>query len=228
MFKKLKSLFVIEEEVPNTPNQAKNVSEPKARNKDTNTEPLVEKTNVKEIFESSASGTVKPAKKFTDILLKSLEKENLKGTDYMEFKESLQSLKKVIPDESTRFKSSYAVLTNNGITKAVLLNSSEHYIRVLNKEKDKFNVTFKAQQNKQIKEREEKINSYQKGIIDRKTKLKQLITEIEAMEKKLDVAKIDINKAAGKVQLTKDQFMASFNMIVDQIQSDSKKINEYL
>lgn len=232
MLKKLKSLFIVEEEENieqkleklskgDSKANEKKVSQPKSSgSKEIKAE--------KEIFTSNVKGPAKPRKKFNDILLKAIDKQNLDGPDYLEFKSSLKSLEGVIEDEATRYKSSYAVLTSTGVTKEKLLTSGEHYIKVLEAEKQKFERTFKEQQQKQVLEREKKINSYEEGIEKRKQELKKLIAEIETMEKKLDSAKVEINQAAGKVQLTKDQFMASYGLILGQIQEDFNKIKEYL
>lgn len=232
MFKKLKSLFVVEEEVSDIEKQLENaVQKKQAVSKDQKT-PESKAASVNptvEIFDSNIKGPAKPNKKFTTILLKAIESQNLDGPDYLEFKSSLKSLEGVIEEEDTRYKSSFAVLSSNGdINKDKLLSTGQHYIQVLQKEKAKFEQTFQAQQNKQIQGRQDKIKKYQQGIEKRKQQLKTLITEIEGMEAKLDEAKVEINQAAGKVQLTKDQFMASYQMIVEQIQSDFEKIKEYL
>ena len=231
MFKKLKSLFVIEEEVSDIEKQLEDA----VQKKQTSSKKVSDEQDNKvaqpteEIFDSNIKGPVKPKQKFTDILLKAIDSQNLKGPDYLEFKSSLKSLEGVIDDEATRYKSSFAVLSSNGdISKEKLLSTGQHYLDVLKNEQSKFEETFQAQQSKQIQGRQEKIEQYQAGIKKRKEQLKKLIAEIEGMEAKLKEAKVEINQTAGKVQLTKDQFMASYHMIVQQIQSDFEKIKEYL
>lgn len=232
MFKKLKSLFVVEEDVPDIDKQHENVASgksAKSKSQEKTVKPANPITIDPEIFDSKLDGPVKPNKKFTDILLKAIEKSDLDGADYLEFKSSLKSLETVIDDEPTRYKSSFAVLkSSGGITKEKLLSTGDHYIKVLQKEQGKFDQTFQSQQEKQIKGRQDKIQTYQKGIIQKKEQLKKLISDIENMEKKLKDAKVEINQAASKVQLTKDQFMASYMMIVKQMEADFDKIKEYL
>lgn len=233
MFKKLKSLFVVEEtagveeklEAAVSKKQKKSSKKQQTvRSDDTVAKPVAEQ----EVFVSDIKGPAKPQKKFTTILLKAMDRNNLEGNDYLEFKQSLKSLTSVIEDEATRFKSSFAVLTNSGVDKAKLITSSDHYIKVLEAERTKFESTFKEQQTKQVQARETKIAKIDKGIAQRKAQLKKLISEIEQMEADLKAAKVEINQAAGKVQLTKDQFMASYRMIIEQIQEDKEKINQYI
>jgi archaellum component FlaC len=232
MLKKIKKLFIVEEEsleekldkvVKENSAPTTRKSKPKAAK--TSSEQAIVET---EIFDSNIQGPAKPAKKFTSILLKALNKNNLDGSDYLEFKDSLHSLKNVIDDEATRYKSSYAVLSNNGVTKEKLIETSQHYIGVLKEEKTNFESTFRNQQAKQVKAREDKIVKLTQGLEKRKVQLQKLITEIESMEEQLKGAKKEVNQVAGKVQLTKDQFMASYHMIIDQINTDVSKIKKYI
>lgn len=233
MFKKLKSLFVveegigIEEQLDQLSRGEKPVEAPK-QVKINKSETSAEIPNEAQVFESTVTGPAKPNKQFTDILLKAIDAQNLEGPDYLEFKTSLKSLEGVIEDEATRYKSSFAVLKSTGVTKELLLESGNHYINVLQKEKQKFESTFQDQQNKQVLAREESIKKYFEGIQKRKEQLQTLIIEIEDMEKKLAEAKIEINEAANKVQMTKDQFLASHRSIVSQIESDFEKIKLYI
>jgi hypothetical protein len=231
MLKKIKRLFIVEEETMEEKLE-KVVKEhtPEAKKKKTtrkrSSEPTISVET--ETFDSNMQGPAKPAKKFTSILLKALNKNNLDGSDYLEFKDSLHSLKNVIDDEATRYKSSYAVLSNNGVTKEKLIETSEHYIGVLKEEKNNFERTFRDQQTKQVKAREDKIVKLTTGLEKKKGQLQKLIADIEDMEAQLKVAKKEVNQVAGKVQLTKDQFMASYHMIVDQIKVDVSKIKKYI
>jgi len=230
MFKKLKKLFIVEEESMDEKlekavlqQQEKSTSTKKSKGKKST---AIEVET--EVFDSNIKGPAKPAKKFTSILLKALNRNNLDGSDYLEFKDSLHSLKGVIEDEATRFKSSYAVLSNNGVTKEKLIETSKHYIDVLKEEKNNFEGTFRAQQAKQIKAREEKITKLTSGLEKKKAQLQKLITDIETMEEQLKSSKTEVNQVAGKVQLTKDQFMASYHMIVEQIKQDVANIKKYI
>lgn len=231
MLKKIKRLFIVEEEsieeklnkVVNENSAPEKKTKSKAKKSDTPTTKIETET-----FDSNMRGPSKPAKKFTSILLKALNKNNLEGSDYLEFKESLRSLKGVIDDEATRYKSSYAVLQSNGVTKEKLIETSQHYISVLKEEKSNFERTFRDQQAKQVKAREDKITKLTTGLERKKGQLQKLINEIETMEEQLKGAKKEVNQVAGKVQLTKDQFMASYHMIVDQIKEDVSKIKKYI
>ena len=62
--------------------------------------------------------------KSLNFLVKALEKNNLPGFDYIEFKQSLGSLLSMDMLEETAFKSVFATATSVGLTKDKLLISS--------------------------------------------------------------------------------------------------------
>ena len=55
--------------------------------------------------------------KSVDFLAKALDKNNIPGFDYLEFKQSLTALKKMGMDAETSIKSAYATASTVGLTK---------------------------------------------------------------------------------------------------------------
>ena len=111
MLKKLKSLFIVEDE-----SNAKGTVEKK--------EPEVIQDKSKSGEEPIPSGDIsvpvddgKIDQKFVDVLLKAIDNQNMEGFDYLEYKQSLQSLSKMDMDESTRYKSAFAMAKTMGATK---------------------------------------------------------------------------------------------------------------
>ncbi|MEM1214943.1 MAG: hypothetical protein AAGJ82_04620, partial [Bacteroidota bacterium] len=128
MLKNLKSLFIIEEE---TPKQATKAA-PKAK-----ATAAAPKTSSPTSQPATArAGKIKP--KFTDILLSAMDKADLEGFDYLEYKKSLQSLTKMNMDEATAFKSAFAMAQTMGATPTKLVQSAQHYLNILQKEEEKF------------------------------------------------------------------------------------------
>ncbi|MBK7338395.1 MAG: hypothetical protein IPJ00_20570 [Saprospirales bacterium] len=63
-------------------------------------------------------------------MIKALEKSNLPGFDYIEYKQSLASLAEMVElDERTRYKSALASAMAFGLNKDKLLGSADHYKR---------------------------------------------------------------------------------------------------
>ena len=54
--------------------------------------------------------------KFINILLKSIEKNNLGGFDYIEYLSSLQKLDNMAMDEANKYKSTFVMAKTMGVT----------------------------------------------------------------------------------------------------------------
>ena len=216
-FKSIKSLFVVEEENPNakkaTPKKkAKAPADPK-----------------KVIVAESASG--QPGKvtgKFMEILLGALEKNNLPGVDYLEYKQSLKSLEKMPMEEKVRYQSAFAMAQAMGATPQKLVQTASHYLDVLRGEESKFEQALAGQQSSKIAVRKEKINQLE-GIIQQKTKqIQQLTKDLERHKKEMDTLSQEINQATSKMETTKNNFIASYNVLVAQILKDVENMKKYL
>lgn len=229
MFGKLKSLFILEDG-----DESKKAAKKAVENQEVKTGKGVSSPNVSakditvNIEPSSIPKTGKPDSKFIDILLKAVEKNNLEGFDYLEYKSSLQSLAGMDMDEETKYKSSLAMAQTMGATPAKLIKTANHYISTLNKEKKKFEEALKGQKAKQVTGKESSIKQIAQGIAGKKKKIAELQKEIEADTKKMEQMKADINKAAAKVQKTSDSFHYAFNVVTGQILADIEKMQKYL
>lgn len=224
MFGKLKSLFILEDE-----NESKKAAEKAVENEDKNSAPSVSAKDITvDIEPSKIPPSGKPDSKFVDILLKAVEKDNMEGFDYLEYKSSLQSLSGMDMDEATRYKSSLAMAKTMGATPDKLIATAKKYIATLNKEKGKFQEALKSQKAKQVTGKETSIKEMEKGIAGKQKKIAELQKEIEADTKKMEQMKVSINKAAAKVQKTSDSFHYAYNVVTGQILTDIEKMQKYL
>ena len=225
MLKKLKSLFIVEDE-----------SDKKVQSAEKKAETPNEKQKVKHEIKvdinldipDSKTTTGKPDPKFVDILLKAIEKNNIEGFDYLEYKQSLQSLQKMDMDEATRYKSAFAMAKTLGATPQKLPNSANHYVNILKNEETKFKDALINQRKTQIKGREKKIKEMEQGILQKKSQIEKIKAEIEAGEKKLETLRTEINKSAAKVEATNERFHLALNIVMGQIVNDVEKMNSYL
>jgi len=236
MLKKLKGLFVVEDG-----SSPKKVEEVKSK------EPSIEEIEKSMNGEgpkksNSAASTLsktkeekprpklsgKPEAKFVDVLLKSLEANNQEGFDYLEFKQSLQSLGNVEMDEKTRYQSALAMAKTMGASKSTLLQSAKAYTKVLDSEGAKFQQASRNQIQKQVVGKEDEIKSHQKAVADKEAMIKKLQKEIEQHRVKLEKTKTSLNNASAKVQLTSDKFMLAFDSVKGQILKDIENMNKLM
>ncbi|MDZ4680104.1 MAG: hypothetical protein SH848_07755 [Saprospiraceae bacterium] len=223
MFKNLKSLFVVEEENSNKmpssdPQQGKaGLKEQPASKITQNTTP--------------ATGSSEPGKavpELTEVLFKAMEQNNVEGFDYLEFKQSLNSLKKMPMDEQTRYQSAYAMAQTMGVTVERLLQTGQHYLDVLKQEEQKFETAVNNQKAKQIGEKEQHILKLEESIKAKAEQIKQLTVEIEADQAKAKQMKQEMTEASVKVETTRSNFVASYEALVQQIRSDLDNIKNFL
>jgi len=233
MLDKLKNIFVVDDEADkktpatktNTPKAQKTT--PKAtpttptKSAAPSNDPAVDMSKP-----TKASG--KPEAKFVNVLMRSLEENNLKGFDYLEFKKSLQSLSNMDMDEATRFKSAMAMAQTMGSSSENLIETAKHYAKVLEKEKAKFGQTLASQKEKQIVNREQGIKTKEQEIVQLEQKIEQYKAEIEKRKKALEAEKGGIDAAMGKITSAKDGFLLAYSKVYDQIISDIGKMEQHL
>lgn len=224
---KLKSFFIVEEEGSAKKASAKSATKKTIEKKTT---PKSNPTPNKEVATTASSvpQSGKPTTKFMEIMFGAMEKHNLDGFDYLEFKQSLKSLEKMPMDEQTRFQSAFAMAKTMGATPEKLIEAAAHYLKVLLHEEKKFEQALENQRARQIGGREKQIKDMEVGIQQKAQHIKKLTQEIEQSQKQLAGIKKQISGAVSKVETTKNNFIASYNVVVSQIQSDVENMKKYL
>lgn len=221
MFKKIKSIFVLEDGT-----EAKLEDGKKSNQESTPAPPTPTVTQRSTV--STSSGDQQPDAKFTDLLLKAIESNNLDGFDYLEYKNSLRSIVNVIPDEGMRYKSAFEMAKTMGLTKEKLIQSGQHYLGILANEDKKFKDALENQKTKQIQGRADQLSAIEKAIVDKQQMIEKLTKEIADSTAQLDAVRTEINDAVVKIDLTNQQFVASYNLVYSQIYEDIEKIKTNL
>lgn len=226
MFKKLKSVFVIEEEskqskpTTSTTKTATTTKSKSAKSPAANKKPAS--------ASSQPSASAKPENKFVDMLLRSIEANNIEGFDYLEYKQSLQSLMKIESDEAKRYQNAFAMAQTMGLTKKKLNDSIKRYLQILDGEEKKFTEAFEKQKSTQVIQREQNVANLKQSINAKQQQIKKLQAEIKEAEAELSKTEGKINESLAKVEATKEGFYASYQMVVGQIKADEEKIKQYL
>ena len=157
-----------------------------------------------------------------------MEKHNIEGFDYLEYRQSLLSLRKMDMDTATRYKSAYAMAQTMGASPEYLIKTANHYLDVLQKEEAKFGEALKNQRSRQIGEKEQQLKQLEQTIRQKAEKIQQLSKEIEEHQKQIKAIEGDLSQAATKVESTKNDFIASYNAIVVQIKEDIENMKQFL
>lgn len=166
--------------------------------------------------------------KFMDILLESITKNNQEGYDYLEYKQALQSLKKMDMDVQTRFQSAFAMAQTMGATKNRLLETGDFYLKILKSEEEKFMLSVANQRQHKIDERKQELLAIDKSIEEKKAAIEKMTKEIAALTDKKSKFKATLADTAKKIEGVKNNFEASYKFLSAQIKDDLVNIKNYL
>jgi len=227
MLKKIKSLFIIEDESQDSSSDsstsANQGTDGQVETKSKSSIPIE-----KPVFDEDNPAEDNVDEKFINRLLGAIEENNIEGFDYLEYKQALQNLENVEMDEKTRFKSALAVAKTMGANKSVLISSADHYLTVLEKEEKKFLEAFRHQIEKQVNGRHTEIENIQNAIEAKKAQIKQIEEDIKKYSEMLTKAKAGVAGAQAKVESAKTGFYSAFHIVSEQIKDDLEKIKAYL
>ncbi len=223
VLKNLKSIFVVEDEqTEEKTSDAKTTSKKEDKPTETTANNKKEPIPVKPLTEG------KRDEKIINTLFKAIEKSNLNGFDYLEFKQSVKGLEKMVTDEATRFKSAFATASTMGVTMNKLVETAEYYAKILDKEKSEFVKAANNQSNALIDNRKKELQLLLKAMGDKKKMIEQLQEELKVSEQKIQQIQTGIDKATVKIDNTKKNFEVSFSYLKNQIVNDIDKIKTYL
>ncbi|GLU52318.1 hypothetical protein [Dyadobacter frigoris] len=178
----------------------------------------------------NAAGTAEVDRKFVQHFVELLEKANLPGPDYFEYKQALRSMEGLGLGEEKQFQAAWASFkAMGGITdNSILKTSADQYLSILGKDRE----SFLKDVERAVKERVGTLNDELKKLEDNNN---AYIQEIANLQKKIDDNKNrlgqisgEISEQSAKINANKDSFEVTYQSFVSQINSDLSKINQYL
>ena len=110
--------------------------------------------------------------KSVEYIAKAIEKANLPGFDYLEFRMAVDNLKKINLDEVTAIKSAYATMSTMGLTKERIIETAAHYKSVLVKEREQFDAASQKQQTLKIGQNLQQVGDLQRKVTENEAKIK--------------------------------------------------------
>lgn len=212
--KNIKSLFIVpEEETKKSEKTTPKANEPQT-------------TTPKTAGTPAANGAFED--KIAESLFKALEKNNIDGVDYFEFKNSLKSLISLPMDEGTRFRSAFATASTMGLNIDILKSSAQHYLKVLEDEKKVFVQSVANHNNTNVIGKRNEISSLDDKVKSKSEEIKKLTEEIHQHQKQIDKLKGEITAAKNQIVQTEANFNNTFDSVTNEIKEDIAKIESYL
>lgn len=218
IFDKLKSIFVVPDENPQSMPESTAKTSP---------------SNSGSVNTSDKSPVIitpgQTSEKFIEILSQVLEKNNLPGFDYLEYRKAIQSVAKLQNmDEANQFKTAYAAAQSMNVQPITLIDSAKKYLSILEIEEKNFLTTASTYLQNQVSSKENEANTLVQSISTKKSQIEQLAKELEAAQNRVESIKSEIQAAKEKVETNKANFVASYHTIIDQIKQDIQKMETYL
>jgi hypothetical protein len=220
MLDRLKRLFIVEDPSSTVSRPAQNDVE----------EEEIKPVAIKQsnISNSEVKVEGKADSKFIDILLGALDKNNLEGYDYLEYKQALQSLSKVGMDEATMYKSAVAMAGTLGANKDLILKTADHYLGILKQEESKFLQALNSNKQKLAQSEQNGIATLEQGIANKQKQVENILAEIEKDKIKLNELLKEVEDSSVKIAQTAANFEAAYHLVIGQINTDVSKIKEYI
>ncbi|NJC26574.1 coiled-coil domain-containing protein [Neolewinella antarctica] len=166
--------------------------------------------------------------KFVKILMESMERANLPGFDYLEYKKSLQNLKKMNFTEDIRYQTAFAAAQSMGVTAPDLQKSAEHYLGTLQKEQAKFDQALEGQKGQQVNDKQQRLQQLDKSVQAQEAKIKEWQEKIAATKTEQQQLRTSIQNSMGKLSKTQADFETTYQVIAESITADVTNIKKYL
>jgi capsule polysaccharide export protein KpsE/RkpR len=221
MLKKFKSLFIIEEE-GTSPESQTPVEKSASPQKDVPAPTRSFQVPV------GSTGPGKVQDRFLDVLFDALEANNQDGFDYMEFKDFLKSLAKLSMDDETRYKSAFATAQTMGATKEKIVSSAQHYIGILSREQSKFQEALNGQRDRNLTGKQDEIKQLEQTIKNKEAEIEKLKADLEGHRQQISNLEKEINTASEKLVQTANDFEATYQALLGQIELDVKNIESHI
>ena len=227
MLKNLKYLFVEPSDETADASSNKKSSDSKTDNTSQPSTPS-NKNTVSSSIKTASIKTDSVDTKIIEKLLEAIEKNNLEGFDYLEYKKALKALDKMPIDEPTKYRSAFATASTMGVTLEKLIKTSDFYVGILDKENEKFVSAFKNELENKVSGRKKEIVQFEEIIKEKSAQITKLTEEITQHQKLVSDLKEKITISNDKIVKTQNDFEKSYSHLKKQFEDDILKMQKYL
>lgn len=161
-------------------------------------------------------------------LLEALEKANLPGYDYLEFIKAIDIQASIIPSESMRYQSTFAVASTMGVNVPTLLSSADHYLNALAEKEKEFVSAMDKHATEAVGGKEGQIQNIDAEMQKAAQQIQQLTQSINSLQEQKTALTNEISANRIKIETVKNNFFATMKTITDRIKGDIDKIKQYL
>lgn len=163
-----------------------------------------------------------------DMLMKSISEANLSGFDYLEFRDSVAKMASAPMTEEQRFVAVFTTAQTIGATLPNLVSSIDHYIEVVNKQREAFLQNVKDVTAQEVDSRNAKISEGDAKISEASDKIAELNAFIIEAQKQKQALQNEVVIQQQQINSTTSSFEATYNMVVGKLNEDKNKLTTYL
>ena len=163
-----------------------------------------------------------------EFLTNAIEKNNLPGFDYFEFKRAVTTLLGMNIDEATAYKSAFATAATVGLTKEKLLETAAYYRSLLSKEKAQFDEALENQNATKVAARQQEVKRLRDQIERHKADIARLQDEMAAYLTQIEQAEGAAKTEREKIDKTHSAFEKTHTAVVIQIDKDIELVHKHL
>ena len=166
--------------------------------------------------------------RFANVLMKALEKKNLDGFDYLEFKQSVGKLTDIGMDLDTAINSAFITGSSVGLTKDKLIKTANYYAEVLQDEKAQFMRSLEKHLVDNVEGKAKQTGELKKKIANWESKIQQLQEQINSARAEIESSDSQINAARSKAEENQRGFDEALEVITNTIKEDVENIRRVL
>jgi len=163
-----------------------------------------------------------------EFIVQAIEKNNLPGFDYFEFKRAVTQLAEMKLDEATAHKSAFTTAATLGITKEKLIETAGYYRNVVEKEKDAFAKALENQHATKVAARQQDVSRLRDQIERHKIEIARLQDEIGGYLNQADAADAAVKQESEKLEKSKSAFEKAHESVLMIIDGDVEKLHKHL
>jgi len=223
-FEGLKSMIIEEEEIEVIENKSEEETEEKTEKKSTSAfQPPQQQTAPGKIVGVYDS-------KFYEMLAAAVDRSNLEGKDYIEFKKAINNMKNLKMAEESKYQAAFASLqgSRNGMTKEDLINSISHYVEVLNQERTKFETAIESKASVEIGQKEQLIETRQGEIDSMNEQIQKMMELIDTKTDEINVTIKEVEESKYSLATNAANFSVTSKMFEENLLEEKKKIEQCL
>jgi ABC-type transporter Mla subunit MlaD len=226
-WKAIKGMFVEVDETEESPKTSKNKSAPVTPPPSAPTAPVPAAAIAPAVVPIDPSQGQKD-QAIVEGLSKALSDANLSGFDYFEFAQILEKLQATLPSEQLKFQTAFSSAAVMGATKAQLLESTNHYLKVLEDEANKFAGMVAEQLKTTVTDKEDSVSTIESTILEKSEQINKLTQEINELTNTKTTVLNEAAESRIKIQKVQNDFAACLKVFIDKINGDITKINQYI